>query len=95
MNQLIIPGNWSKLVYCDKDKDCKGKFGNTITKCLADVELGKGVCVPKNCQDISDCPEIGYVCTTGALKTRECSDENQCEYRPHIVIADCFNMTGN
>ena len=70
---------------------------------MADV-LGKGVsrtsppatgvCVPKNCQDDSDCPEVGNICTTGALTTRECSDKNQCEYGPHLTIAECNNMTG-
>ena len=92
MNKLIILGDWTEFVYCDKDEICKEKFGNTIeTKCLADVSLGKGVCVPKNCQDKSDCPKIGNSCTSGELTIRKCSYKNQCQYQPYLTKP---NLTG-
>ena len=58
---------------------------------MPDVDLGKGICVPKNCQDDSDCPEIGNICTTGALQIRECSDKNQCEYELYYEFITAFN----
>jgi len=91
-NAIVFPTNansdWSELVYCDDDAECRGKFGNTIMQC-SEVYTGikNGICTPVFCQDNNECPKVGDWLTSGALEGSCDTNSNHCNYDRALIIS--------
>ena len=78
--------DWSELVYCNDDADCREKFGNTLTQCF-EAGIKNGICTPVFCQDNNECPKVGDWLTSGALTGSCDTNSNHCNYHPALIIS--------
>ena len=92
INQRKISiSDWSELVHCNDDAECRGKFGNTIMQC-SELYTGvkNGICAPVFCQNNNECPTVGDICSSGALDGSCDTNTNHCNYESALAIANCI-----
>ena len=84
----MLISDWSELVYCDDDAECRGKFGNTIMQC-SEVYTGikNGICTPVFCQHNNECPNVGNMFKVGVLKGSCDTNSNHCNYDRALIIS--------
>ena len=92
INQRKISiSDFSELVHCNDDAECRGKFGNTIMQC-SELYTGvkNGICAPVFCQNNNECPTVGDICNSGALDGSCDTNTNHCNYESALAIASCI-----